>query len=95
MRHSPNNDAQTISNAYTADKLLGKTVYVKVPARAVAPHPREVGQPTGVSSVAFRVTKVDPQRNLLTVHSLEHWRRSECKLDAFVRYVKDGSLVLE
>jgi hypothetical protein len=84
MAYSPNNDS-----------LLGRTAYFAVAQKCYSPFPREMGARTGIGGTAWRITAIDPRSNRMTLHTVEHWKASECKLDAFLRYVKAGDIILE
>ena len=77
------------------DDYLGKTVHIQAlrkPAETVSPGVRHAIQLAGIT---WKITEIDIRGNRVTVHSVDNWTMSHCRLDLFMRYVRAGDIVIE
>ena len=77
------------------DDYLGQTVHIQAlrkPAQTVATRARVAIRLAGIS---WKITEIDVSRNRVVVHSEGNWTVSHCRLDAFMRYVASGDIVVE
>ena len=68
--------------------LLGKTVTLVRPKTLLKQQNRLVG-------LDWRIVEIDHSRKVLTLRSIPNWRKTTCQVDMFLRFLREGSIIVD
>lgn len=72
--------------------VKGKTVYIRM---GVCNGPVDGSQSPVRSSISWKVTDVDPARDIVTLRSVGNWKAHTTSLRGFMAHLNSGHLILE
>ena len=77
------------------DEYLGKTAYIQALRQVPGTVTTRERVALRLAGISWKITEIDVSRNRVVVHSEGNWTVSHCRLDAFMRYVASGDIVVE